>query len=100
MSGSGARNRSRFFFAQLNFSRSHGDTAAVGHSIPSVDHQVHQDLLELSAIRFDSVHSRVELNDQLDIGTDQAAQHAGDVCDDVVKFEHLRLDNFLAAESE
>ena len=47
-----------------------GQRAAVGHRITAVHDKVHDDLLDLSAVRLDQAHIGIEPSDERDIFAD------------------------------
>jgi len=98
--GSGARMGSGILLVQLHVGRRDGERAAVGHGVPSVDRQVHDNLLELPTVSFDLTQRRIETRDEFNVFSDEAAHHAVQIGQDGVQVEHHRFQNLLATERE
>ncbi len=77
-----------------------GEIAAFRHRVPRVDRQVHDDLFELTRVGVDAVEGRIERRHQPDVLADQALQQGLGARDDLVEFEHLWLQDLLAAEGQ
>ena len=75
------------------------EPSAVRHGVARVHSQVHQHLLDLAGIHFDTpggARHRVDL----DVLADQPSEHRHDVADHHVKVDHHRLEHLPAAESQ
>src|SRR6202022_391882 len=70
------------------------------HRISRVDDEVHQHLFELPWIRVDCLNGGVEGYLELDIFSDEAAEHLLEAADDVVNVHHSWLHHLLPAERE
>jgi hypothetical protein len=73
---------------------------ASGHGIPCVQHQVHDDLLDLSAVGLDAPQRRPEIEHDRHVVADQALEHHPHVGDDGVEVDQRRRDDLLAAEGQ
>ena len=58
---------------------SNADRATRRHGVPSVEHQIHQHLLQLTPITDHRVGGGVELEPQANMLSDQSLQHAADL---------------------
>ena len=76
------------------------DLPALGHRVPCIHDQVHEDLLDLSGVRLDPPQIFPAPERQLDVGADETPQHALDAVDHHVQVEHLGLEHLAAAEGE
>ena len=74
--------------------------AALGHGVPGVHDEVHDDLLDLRRVRLDAPEVGARLHHEVDVLTDQAAEHRGHPGHDRIQIQHLRLEHLLAAEGQ
>ena len=86
--------------AHRNVGALHGKLAAFGHGIFGVDHQVHDDLLELAGVGAGVSGVGGQAGNQLDVFADEGAQQALHVADDGVDVDHLEFEELLSAESQ
>ena len=77
-----------------------GDFAAVGHGVFGVDHEIHDDLFELSGIGAGAADGGGEMSDELDILADERAQETFHVFHDGVDVDDFEFQVLLAAERE
>ena len=77
-----------------------GEIAALRHRVARVDRQVHDDLFELARVGVDAVEGRIERRHQPDVLADQALQQGLGARDDLIEFQHLWLQDLLAAEGQ
>ena len=77
-----------------------GDAPTVGHGVPSVDAEVHHDLLELPGVGADDsrLHSLVELDG--DLLADDPFEEIDTPADRLAEIEELRLHDLSSAEGE
>ena len=64
------------------------------------DRQVHDDLLDLTGINFDTSEVRTGVDDQFHILANQAPQEVAHVADQFVQVQHPGLQDLLAAEGQ
>src|SRR6202046_2788242 len=76
------------------------DFTAVRHGILSIDHEIHDDLFELSGIGAGAADGGLELGGQFDILSDQGAEEPLHVFDDGVDVNHFELQMLFAAKGE
>src|ERR1700727_436429 len=76
------------------------DFAAVRHGIFSIDHEIHDDLFELSGIGAGAADGGLEVGGEFDILADQRAEEPLHVFDDGVDVNHFELQVLFAAEGE
>ena len=72
--------------------------SAINHRIPSVDGQIHDDLLNLIGVCHNLSQGRIEMRLQCDVLADQAFQHRHRFPDRRVQVENLWLDHLLTTE--
>jgi len=77
-----------------------GKLASLRHGVAGVDHQVHDDLLDLRGIGFHRARLRREHRFQLNVFADQALEHRIHRGDDVVEVQDLQPLFVSAAEGE
>ena len=85
---------------QIDVRRSQGELAALGHGVAGVDHQVHDDLLDLSRVGLDPAERLPLHGGHLDVLSDHAAEHLVEVREEGVEIQHPGLDHLLPAERE
>src|SRR5205085_347098 len=71
---------------------------AARHRVPGIDGEVHDDLLELPAVRLHHHRMVSQFRDELDVVTDQALQETTGARDDVVQIENLGVQDLAARE--
>src|SRR5271170_290735 len=76
------------------------DFAAVRHGVLGIDHEIHDDLLELSGIGAGAANGRGEAGGEFHVFPDERAQEALHVFDDGVDVDDLEFEKLLAAESK
>ncbi len=91
---------SRVFLIKLDVCRLDDQLAALGHGIPGVNRQVHDDLLDLAGIGLHPSQVFCEPAYQGNVLTDKPPQHRLQVPDQNVKVQNLRLQRLLAAEGQ
>jgi hypothetical protein len=74
--------------------------ATLGHRVPAVDHEVHQDLLELHPVGADGGQPTVRLERDRDVLRDHPLQDRQEVSDHLVEIEVTRLEHLPAREGE
>jgi len=74
--------------------------AAIGHGIPRVDNQVHDDLLDLAGVGKDIAEIGSEDRLQFDVFRKQASEHLIKVAQQLVKVEYLRLNLLFPAKCQ
>ena len=74
--------------------------AALGHGIPGVDGQVHDDLFHLATIDVHAAQLRLQMTGDFHILADHPAQHLLHVAHDAVEAYHRRHQHLLAAERQ
>ena len=72
--------------------------ASVGHGIPGVHDQIHEDLFQLPGVGLHVTVIGVEADHQLDVFTDEAPKHAVYIADDRIQWEDFRFQRLLSAE--
>jgi hypothetical protein len=92
--------RQRIVFVEFDLSSLDRQCAPFRHRVPRVDREVHNDLLDLPAIRLDERRFVTEAQHDLHVFPDEASEHRPDVGDDGVQVEQSGLDDLLAAEGE
>ena len=88
------------FLIQGNIGGLDGQLAALWHGVAGVDGQVDDYLLDLTRIGLDPPQSFHGRRIEVDVFTDDTAQHLVHVIDQLVQVDDLRLDNLLAAEGQ
>ena len=73
---------------------------AAGHGVARVDHEVHDDLLELTGVREHAARPSLRDDRELDVLPNQPPEHRLEALDDAREVEHARLEHLLAAERE
>ena len=86
--------------AERGVRRLDGQRAAVRHRIARIDGEVHDDLFQLSGVGSYAGEIRREPDDDVDVLTDQARDHASHLGQHAVQVEDGRLDDLLPAERE
>ena len=76
------------------------DSAAVGHGIAGIEHQVHQHLLELGAVAAHGSTRRIEAEDQPVLRAEQRPEHGCFILHDGVQIEPLGLNRMGPRECE
>ena len=76
------------------------ERASLGHGVPGVDDQVHDDLFDLAGVGADACGIVRQPRDEVDVLADDAAQHPFDPADDLVEIEQRRLHDVLATEDQ
>ena len=76
------------------------DRAAAAGGVPRVDHQVHEDLLELTAIGAHRGQAPGERRGELDVLADHPAQHGDHVHDQMVQVDRDGLHHVAPAERQ
>ena len=76
------------------------DFAAVGHGVFGVDHEIHDDLLELAGIGAGAADGGGEAGGEFDIFADERAEETLHVGDDGVDVDDLEFEKLFAAEGE
>src|ERR1700733_619999 len=74
--------------------------AAAGHRVPGVDHQIQNNLLDLTGIGFNVAKLRSGQKGELDILVDHAGNHLNHSADHLVEIQHPRLKHLFAAEGQ
>ena len=74
-------------FHVLGFER---DLSPVGHGIARVQHQVHDDLLDLAGISFDRAQLAAGHGEDFDVFADEPPQHGVEVQHNLVQIDHAR----------
>ena len=87
-------------FVECDICSLNGEFAALGHSIASVDREIHDDLVDLTRVGADCAQGRARDHDEIDILANHTGQHLQVLGDGLVQVEHLRSQNLLAAEGE
>ena len=87
-------------FGQVHVRRLERELAALGHGVPRVHREVHEDLLELSGVGLHGTRVRRETGAQLDVLAEQAAEHLLKVAHQGPDVDHARLQDLLPAERE
>ena len=90
----------RVAFIEVHVCGFYGQSATIGHGIPGIDHQVHDDLLNLSGVCLHPPQTRSRPGDQLNIFADEPAQHLIEVCHQAVEVDDPRLEQLHAAEGQ
>src|SRR5437899_4761180 len=85
---------------QVNVGCLNDDLAPIGHSIFGVDHQVHDDLFDLSSIGASVAHPGSQSCREFDVLANQRAQQALHIRNDGVQIHYLQFQQLLAAEGE
>ena len=76
------------------------DRAALGHRIARIDHQVHQDLLQLPLVGPDRPKQWIMRQFQRDPLADQPVQQMRQIGQHVLQIERLRLQGLLARKGQ
>ena len=77
-----------------------GDTATLGHGIPGIGGQVHQDLLDLDRVDADAAEPLPGDEVEFDVFANQAVQRPSDVGDDGIQVDDAKCLYLFAAEGE
>ncbi len=85
---------------ELDIAGFDGELPSARHRVAGIHGQVHDDLLELSRIRQDVSELARQMHCEVDVFTEQAAEHALDPPDDLVHVRDPGLDDLLAAEAQ
>ena len=75
-------------------------SASLGHGVPGVDGEVHDDLLDLARVRLDVAQAVRQRSGETYVLADDAAQHPVQLPDDRVEIEDAGLQDLAAAEGE
>ena len=100
MAGPAVGERRRPVLAELDLVEPHGDAAAVGHRVARVDDEVHHALLDLSRVGDDDERPGGDDDLEIDLRSDQPAQHRVHAAYDVGEREAARPRRLPAAERE
>ena len=85
---------------QLNVPGLDAQLAPFRHGVPGVDREVHDDLLDLAAIRLDATEAGLELRHELDVLANESCEHLVHLEHDLVEVQHPRRENLPPAEGE
>src|SRR5262249_17468787 len=77
-----------------------GEDSAFRHGVAGVDHQVHEDLLDLAGVGADGAKVGGQHQAEIDVFADEAPEHAAQAGDELVEIEHAGLQDLAAAEGE
>ena len=80
--------------------RRESQTAAVRHRVARIDGEVHQHLIKLTRIDAHAPDGGIQNKRELDVVTNQTAEHSARFGDDRIQIDHLRLQQRLAAERQ
>src|ERR1019366_7574186 len=87
-------------FVDLDITGFDDDPSASGHGIAGIYRQVHNGLLDVVRIGLDVAGIRAQAHHELDVFSDQAAQHAFGLPDHRVEVDDAQLHDLAAAEGE
>ena len=87
-------------FIQVGVRRPDRHLAPLQHGVARVDRQIHQDLLHLARIRFYTRQAGVARNEDLDVFSDQPAEHFFHFHNQGIQVQDDRLNHLLAAEGQ
>src|SRR5581483_2523011 len=76
------------------------ELSALRHSIPGIDYEIHDDLLDFSGIGFDAAALGIGNNDEFDLFAERALQHVTEIADEIDEGEDPGREHLLAAKSE
>src|SRR6476661_2604181 len=86
---------------QIDVSEYDGHTpATIRHRIPRVDDEIHDNLLDLAGIDTHASQIRIDVNEELNVHSEQALQHLLHVEHQGSEFHNLRLNDLFSAESQ
>ena len=77
-----------------------GDFAAMRHGIAGVDHQIHQNLLNLGGVYFYRSQTRGQGCFEIYIFANHAAKHFVKIGDNLIEVYDLRFNNLFAAKGQ
>ena len=90
----------RLPWIEIDIRRFDRHATAVRHGITRIDDEIHDRLLQLTRVGLHGSNFGSELRVQLDILTDEPAQHPLQISDNGVEVEDLRLEHLLPTEDE
>src|SRR6187549_2678471 len=85
---------------QLDVVSFEGDRAARRHGVAGIDGQVNQDLLNLNRVGHDGVQVAVGNDAEVNVLSNEPAQHFRSVGENFVQVEQLGLKNLATAERQ
>src|SRR5204863_6772378 len=94
------RLRFRLPWIEIDIPRFDRHATAVRHGIARIDDEIYDRLLQLTGVGLHGANVGGELRAQLDILTDEPAQHPVQISDNGVGVEDLRLEHLLSTEDE
>ena len=100
LAGLGRRVEPGVSFVERDVKSLKRELAAVGHCVARVHGQVHDDLLDLSGVGFDSTQIRAGDHYHVDVFADQAIQQLEIFCNYRVQVEDFGGEHLLAAEGQ
>ena len=70
--------------------RRHFEFSAVRHGVTSVDHEIHDDHMDLAGVGHGLSHERIECSDEFDVLSKQTPKHLFCIVDDGVYIQRSR----------
>src|SRR5437868_14211609 len=88
------------FLIDIDDGRPQRQRSAVGHRIARVDNEVHENLLDLTAVGAYACACRAQLDHETDVLADQRAQQITDIFDDAIQLDHAWLQHLPPRERQ
>lgn len=87
-------------FVQFDIFCFENESSATRHGIACIDDQIHDDLFDLTWVRFDRKDFSVEAAGKNNIFADKPAHERFDIVGQLIQIEHLRFQHLLPAEGQ
>ncbi len=85
---------------KLNLAGLDVQLATIGHSIPGIDRQIHDNLFNLSNIYFNISYRASESQSHFNILTNKPIQHPGNIFNNGIEIGNLHLHNLFATKGK